>query len=109
MTVGERIKQLREDKGLSQDELAKIMGYASRQTVSKAECHGDNITTTKVAKYADALGVSFAYLMGWEDREEKEILDKGTFDGELINIILQLNDDNVQEVIKYASYLLSRQ
>ena len=66
MTVGERIKYVREQLGMSQDDLAEKMGYSTRQAISKAERHGDNITTTKVQKYANALGVTFAYLMGWE-------------------------------------------
>lgn len=75
MTVGERIKLKREELGLSQSELAKMMGYSGKASVSKAETWGDNITTTKVMKYAEALGCSFEYLMGWEE-EEKQHLTK---------------------------------
>ena len=67
MTVGNRIKQCRLDLGMTQDELAAKMGYNGKSTVSAAENCGDNITTTKVRKFADALGVSFRYLMGYED------------------------------------------
>lgn len=66
MTVGERIKHTRIMNGLSQDELAKKIGV-SRQAVSKAELHDDSITTDKVTKFAEALGVTEAYLMGWSD------------------------------------------
>ena len=31
------IKQLREEKGLSQDELAKLTGYTSRSSIAKIE------------------------------------------------------------------------
>lgn len=67
MTVGERIKNRRLELGMSQDELAAKMGYSGKTTISKAETCGDNITTTKIHKYADALNCSFSYLMGWEE------------------------------------------
>ena len=67
MTVGERIRQRRLELGLTQDELAKLMGYNGRSGVCAAETKGDNITTTKVEKYAKALGVSSRYLMGYEE------------------------------------------
>lgn len=35
--VGKKIKQLREEKGYSQNELAKMMGYQSRASVSYME------------------------------------------------------------------------
>ena len=69
MTVGQRIRARREELGLTQTELALQMGYSGKSSVSEAEKCGDNITTTKVRKFADALGVSFRYLMGLEDNE----------------------------------------
>ena len=67
MTVGQRIRQKRIEKGLTQEELAQKMGYSGKTSVSAAENCGDNITTTKVRKFAEALGVTFRYLMGYED------------------------------------------
>ena len=67
MTVGNRIKQRRIELGLTQSELAERMGYSGKSTVCMAEICGDNITTTKVKKFADALGVTPRYLMGYEE------------------------------------------
>jgi len=67
MTVGMRIKKCRLEQGLTQTELAERMGYSGKTSVCAAETCGDNITTTKVQKFADALGVSARYLMGYED------------------------------------------
>ncbi len=66
MTVGERIKQRREELGLSQGDLAKKMNV-SRQAISKAELHDNNITTEKVSKFAKALNCTEALLTGWSD------------------------------------------
>jgi transcriptional regulator with XRE-family HTH domain len=68
MTVGSRIKQRRLEMGLTQSELAEKMGYSGKTSVCMAEKGGDNITTTKVKKFAEALGVSFRYLMGLDEQ-----------------------------------------
>lgn len=81
MTVGNRIKQRRIELGWTQTELAERMGYSGKSSVCAAETSGDNITTTKVRKFAEALGVSFRYLMGWEEEQDiptahKEMLEE---------------------------------
>ena len=70
MTVGERIKKRRIELGLTQDELAERMGYKGKSSVSVAETKGDNVTTTKVKKFAKALDVSYNYLIGDYDEDE---------------------------------------
>jgi len=71
MTIGERIKARREELGLSQLELSKRMGYTNKTTISKVENGGDNITTDRISRFANALFVSESYLMGWESDEKK--------------------------------------
>lgn len=72
MTVADRIKALREERQLSQDELARRMGYSNRSMISKIEASGNKITLKIVSRAAAALGVSEAYLMGWNDPEEDD-------------------------------------
>lgn len=66
MTIGERIKQRRIELNLTQDELAKKVGYKSRSSIQKIETARD-LPLRKVAKMASALETSPGYLMGWED------------------------------------------
>ena len=66
-TIGDRIRQRRKELNLTQDELAKRMGYSSRTAISNVEKGGEDLTSTRIQKYADALECSPAYLMGWED------------------------------------------
>lgn len=68
MTVGERIRQKRIELELSQDELAKRVGYKSRSSIQKIECARD-LPLNKVELMANALGCSPSYLMGWTDRD----------------------------------------
>lgn len=65
MTVGDRIRKRRIELELSQDELAKKVGYKSRSSIQKIEC-ARNLPLPKVEKMARALGCTPAYLMGWE-------------------------------------------
>ena len=67
MTVGERIKQRRLELDMTQEELAKKLGYKTRTAISNVEKGKEDLTTTRVMKFADALGVTPGYLMGWDD------------------------------------------
>lgn len=79
------IKQLREAKGLSQDELAKKTGYTSRSSIAKIEKGEVDLPRSKIIAFAEALDTTPGFLMGWEkesgwqpkltDKDEKE-LDK---------------------------------
>lgn len=83
MTLAEKVKKRREYLGLTQDDLAKRMGYSSRSSINKIE-NGRNVSQKIIAKLADALGVSEPYLMGFEkledfstpkDFKEKELIE----------------------------------
>ena len=66
MTIGERIKQRRIELGLSQDELAKKMGYMTRNAIYQFE-QKDNMKLSLVEKFAKVLETTPSYLMGWSD------------------------------------------
>lgn len=69
--VGERIKKLREEKGISQTDLALKIGE-SKQTLYKYETGKiTNIPSDKIEAIAIELGCSPAYLMGWEYLEKE--------------------------------------
>lgn len=70
-TIYERIRRLRQENNMSQDELAKKTGYTSRSTINKIEAGKIDISRAKIKVFADALGVTPAYLMGWEDKSEQ--------------------------------------
>lgn len=67
MTIGEKIRALRESEDMTQSELGKACGV-TKQTIFKYETGiVTNIPLDKLQLIADALHVSAAYLMGWED------------------------------------------
>jgi len=61
MSIGERIIQLRSERNLSQNQLAKIMGI-SRQAVSKWENGQSTPDAIKMIKLADVLDTDVEYL-----------------------------------------------
>lgn len=68
-TIGERIKEARTKKGLSQTELAEKLGYKSRSSINKIEVGGRDIPRSQIVRIAESLDVTPSYLMGWEDEK----------------------------------------
>lgn len=77
MTIGEKIKASRESAGLTQEELAS-MCETTKQTIYKYEIGKVvNIPLDRLEKMANAIGVSPAYLTGWEkDKKAPSCTDK---------------------------------
>lgn len=61
MMIGNRIKQLRKQKKLTQHELAMAVGL-DRTTITRYETGGTKITAEILPKIADALNVPIAKL-----------------------------------------------
>lgn len=75
-TVGKRIKDKRESLNLTQDELAKKLGYKSKSTINKIEKGINDISQSKLMEFAKVLKTTPSYLMGWEEQEEIKNLTK---------------------------------
>ncbi|MCI8945085.1 MAG: helix-turn-helix domain-containing protein [Clostridia bacterium] len=72
MTIGDRIKHLRKEAGLTQKELALKCGYTSLTTINKIELGINSVPLSVVEKIAKVFNVSPAYLMGWEERNTSQ-------------------------------------
>ena len=70
MDIGNRIKQLREKQGFSQQTLAEKVGFKTASAVNKIELGLRDISQTKIVLFAKALNTTPAYLMGWEDQDD---------------------------------------
>lgn len=68
-TVGENILLMRKQLGLTQEELAKRMGYKSKSTINKIELGINDIPQSKIAQFAEVLCTTPARLMGWDEEE----------------------------------------
>ena len=64
-TIGRRIRERREELGLSQDELSIRSGFKSRSSINKIELGQRGLAATRIKPIADALETTPAYIMGW--------------------------------------------
>ena len=89
--IGDRIKQRRQEIGLTQDEMAKRMGYKTRSSICKIE-NSDNMPLSKITRIARVLDCDEMYLMGLEltshnakiSDEEQAVIDKYRYSSEEI-------------------------
>ena len=68
--LGQKIKKRREELGLSQEDLAKILGYKHKSSINKIELGAADVPRAKVPAFAKALGMTAIEFSGWtEDRK----------------------------------------
>ena len=65
MNIGDRIRQLREQLGLTQEEVGNKIGV-TKATVNRYETGEIDIKRTIAIKVADVLNSTPSYIMGWE-------------------------------------------
>ena len=68
--IGKRIRAKREELHMTQEELAKLLGYKNKTTITKIENGTNDIVQSKVVEFAKALNTTIPYLMGWENDAE---------------------------------------
>lgn len=104
-TFGDRLKEIRVQRNLSQEEFASLLG-TSKQVISRYETNQRTPKVTVANKYAEILHVSLNSLLG-EDLSEDVENDKKeiTFDDftyALHNETRELNDENKQKLLEMA-------
>ena len=71
MDIGTRIKQRRKELGMSAEKLGEILGK-NRATIFRYESgYIENLPLDILEPIATALHTTPAYLMGWEDEQQK--------------------------------------
>lgn len=67
-TIGSRILQRREELQMSQEELAKRVGYKDRSSIAKIESGERDIRQKKLIEFANALRTTPQWLMGYNEK-----------------------------------------
>lgn len=70
-TIGRNISRMRKNLGMTQEDLAKMMGYKSKSTINKIELGINDIPQSKIVRFAEVLGTTPAELMGWNEEERE--------------------------------------
>ena len=99
--IGNRLKELRTQNKMTQEELAKIVDV-SPSTVQKWECDLADPNTGKLIKLAEQFNCSLDYLFGFNDNKKSA----ETF--LLIENIQSLDIEKQREVAKFVDYLKGR-
>ena len=100
MTIADRVKELREQQGLSQEKLANMIGLKDKSSIAKIEKSGDKITSKNVEKLSEAFGCSIAYLMGWQENIDD-------YEHELEKLSENMKNDKLMRLVDYYSQLSS--
>ena len=104
-----RLKELREEKGLSQTELAEKV-ETNQQNIGRWESGKNEPAYSYVVKLAEVLGVSVGYLVGSEDEDGATVVVKHVTDEptgkekELLKLFAVLPEDVKDQVIDYVKY-----
>ena len=113
--MGANIKQKRKQKGLTQQELADMLGLQKSAIAKYENGRVQNIKRSTLEKMAAVLHCTPSFLMGFEDNpsiiEEntKTATDRTIRLSKYYELCQQLNNDNLDRLNKYAETLLSLQ
>lgn len=119
MTMGERIKYLREKNNMTQDELGELLGVQKSAIAKYENGKVENIKRSTIKKMADIFNISACYLMGFDEDEDnvkklhkqtiifQDVQDQwGKETAEALYIITKLNEDGIKKAISTIDILL---
>ena len=112
MEMKDKIKQRREELGLTLEEVGNIVGVG-KSTVRKWET-GDiaNMRRDKIAKLAVALCTSPAYLLGYDETEKTADPKADSLspkENELLTLYRGVNPDGQRYILQQAEFANSRE
>ena len=105
----ERLKQLRKSSGITQEQLAAIIGV-ERSSIGKYEGRSQTIPSDDVKyRIAEYFGVTVDYLMGYTDSPNPSLANPQYTETEnaLIKDFRALNEEGQQKVIEYIEDLMA--
>lgn len=114
MSVGEKIKQLRKEKGLTQCELGELLGVKKAAVQKYESGQVQNLKQVTIKKLCTVFDKSPAYFIfdEYENQLRNEVklieMMEEQYGRDIIlvlEIIVKLNDENLEKVISYASDL----
>lgn len=101
MTKGERIRDLRRSKGITQVEMAKLLS-TTKQTISKYE-KGivTNIPSDRIEAIAVILDTTPEYILGWEEKEQPTADDGLSQNMQtLIDFVKKVPEDKAEMILR---------
>lgn len=113
MKLYENIKRLRKERGLTQDELARLTGYTDRSSIAKIERGTVDLPQSKIKQFADIFGVTQGSLMGWEEDNEKTAINNDSGMSEtkqkLLSLAESCSEEEASKLLQMMELFLGRQ
>ena len=110
MSIGEKIKERRMELRWSQRELSDKIGYSNHSTIARIESGKVDLPQSKVVKFSEVLGVSVAYLMGWEEEntapENGSGMSKAKLD--LLALVDNCSDEEAARLLQMMELFLGK-
>ena len=100
--IGQKIKELRLQNNLTQEELAQKMGYKSKSTINKIEKNVHDVNQATLIKFADVFGCDPTDLLIEVHHEDYE-LDQLKRYALMLSKLSTASRDNAIQYIKYLS------
>lgn len=107
MNIGNRLKELREARGLTLEQVGAYVGV-NKATVQRYEIGNIDIKRNVAIKLAECLGTSPAYIMGWTD--DPSVSTSPAISGQLkalAEALAELNDEGREKLLDYAADLVA--
>lgn len=99
--IGERLQELRKDRGISQAEFAKILGV-SHYTVSSYECNRSDPDDNAKIIIARLFDVSIDYLLGLID--EPLSFERNSFSISVPRDFSEKDFENIKDYIRFLEF-----
>ena len=116
MKMGDVIKKLREEKGITQEQLGEVIGVQKSAIRKYEKGEVENIKRSSIQKMAEYFGVTPCYLMGWEETynhnnklsKEVALIEEiqnmyGKEEVELLSIFVELNEQGKTKALENIS------
>lgn len=107
MNIGSRLKELREARGLTLEQVGAYIGV-NKATVQRYEIGNIDIKRNVAIKLAECLGTSPAYIMGWTD--DASAASSPAISGQLKELaaaLAGLNEEGREKLLDYAADLVA--
>lgn len=106
MSIGEKIKYYRKQKGMTQQELAASVGVANT-TITGYEKGNREPNAPMIIKIARALGVTGDDLLDLDIKEKTPTEIGKDLKGEVLEQIIQLTPDELDKVLAFVQGILA--
>jgi transcriptional regulator with XRE-family HTH domain len=110
MSIGEKIKLKRTELKWSQRELSDKMGYSNHSTIARIESGKVDIPQSRIVQFAEVLGTSVAYLMGWEEEKTATKNDSGLSESkkQLLALAEQCSEEDAEKLLQMMQIFLGK-